>query len=239
MSDLQSDNLILAALPPDEYSAIEHLLEPYPLRIRENLQEAGEEPEWVYFPLQGIISILTVLENGMMIEFATVGREGSTGVPVMVGLDHSTITMISQMPGTAMRMRKKDFLAQSKICPGFATAMNCYAGVMFALLAQSAACNRAHHVDERCARWLLMTHDQAGGNEFPITQEFLAQMLGVSRPSVAASAAALQKAGFVSYHRGEMTIIDRDGLETASCECYEVLVRQFDRLRSCTSNMFG
>jgi CRP-like cAMP-binding protein len=229
--DLQSENLILGAVPPDEYDAIKRLIEPYPLRVRENLQEAGEEPEYVYFPGQGIISVLTVLENGMMIEFATVGREGSTGVPLMVGLEHSTITLVSQMPGTAMRMRSQDFVAELKRRPGFANAMNCYSGVMFALLAQSAACNRAHHVDERCARWLLMTHDQAGGNEFPITQEFLAQMLGVSRPSVAASAAALQKAGLVSYHRGEMTIIDRAALERAACECYRVIGRQFDRLR--------
>lgn len=231
MPDLQSENLILAAIPPEEFGAIEQLLEPYPLRIRENLQEAGEEPEFVYFPRQGIISVLTVLENGMMIEFATVGREGSTGVPLLVGLEHSTITLVSQMGGVAMRMRSRDFLAELKRSPGFAAAMNCYSGVMFALLAQSAACNRAHHVDERCARWLLMTHDQAGGNEFPITQEFLAQMLGVSRPSVAASAAALQRAGLISYHRGEMTVLDRDGLEVASCECYQVIVRQFDRLR--------
>jgi CRP-like cAMP-binding protein len=207
-------------------------MEPYPLRMRENLQEPGEEPEWVYFPTRGIVSVLTVLENGMMIEFATVGREGTTGVPLVVGLDHSNITLVSQMPGSSMRMRARDFMAQLQSSPSFANAIRCYSGVMFALLAQSAACNRAHHVDERCARWLLMTHDQAGGNEFPVTQEFLAQMLGVSRPGVAASAAALQKAGLVSYHRGEMTIIDRPALERAACECYQVIVQQFDRLRA-------
>jgi CRP-like cAMP-binding protein len=228
----QSENLILAAVTPDEFGKLNGLMEPYPLRMRENLQEPGEEPEWVYFPTRGIVSVLTVLENGMMIEFATVGREGTTGVPLVVGLDHSNITLVSQMPGSSMRMRAKDFMAQLQSSPSFANAIRCYSGVMFALLAQSAACNRAHHVDERCARWLLMTHDQAGGNEFPVTQEFLAQMLGVSRPGVAASAAALQKAGLVSYHRGEMTIIDRPALERAACECYQVIVQQFDRLRA-------
>jgi CRP-like cAMP-binding protein len=103
---------------------------------------------------------------------------------------------------------------------------------MFAFLAQSAACNRAHHVDERLARWLLMTHDQAGGDDFRITQEFLAQMLGVSRPSVALSAAALHKASLIDYRRGEITVVDRSGLEAASCECYAVIRAEFDRLRA-------
>lgn len=232
MNALQSENLILAAVAPEDFETLSQLLEPYPLRMRENLQEPGEAPDWVYFPTHGIVSVLTVLENGMMIEFATVGREGTSGVPVFVGLDNSNLTLISQMPGSAMRMRTRDFLASLERSPSFEAAVRCYSGVMFALLAQSAACNRAHHVDERCARWLLMTHDQAGDNEFPVTQEFLAQMLGVSRPGVAASAAALQKAGLVSYHRGEMTIIDRPALERAACECYHVIVDQFDRLRA-------
>lgn len=228
----QSDNLILAAIPPDEYETLREKFEPYPLRMRENLQEAGEEPDWVYFPTRGIISVLTVLENGMMIEFATVGREGTTGVPIAVGLDRSNIALVSQMPGVATRMRARDFRLELERNGGLATAVRAYSGVMFALVAQSAACNRAHHVDERCARWLLMTHDQAGGNEFPVTQEFLAQMLGVSRPGVAASAAALQAAGLISYHRGEMVVIDRAGLEQAACECYRVIVGQFQRMRS-------
>jgi CRP-like cAMP-binding protein len=232
MDEHQSENLILAAVAPEDFATLSQQLQPYPLRMRENLQEPGEEPDWVYFPTQGIISVLTVLENGMMIEFATVGREGTSGVPLVVGLDNSNITLISQMSGHSMRMRTRDFTAFLARSSSFTAAVRCYSGVMFALLAQSAACNRAHHVDERCARWLLMTHDQAGGNEFPVTQEFLAQMLGVSRPGVAASAAALQKAGLVRYHRGEMTIIDRPALERAACECYHVIVEQFDRLRA-------
>jgi len=232
MLPYQSENLILAAVPPRAFEGLGMLLEPYPLRMRENLQEPGEPAEWVYFPTHGIVSVLTVLENGMMIEFATVGREGTTGVPLIVGLEHSNITLVSQMPGLAMRMRARHFMSELERVPEFAAAVRCYSGVMFALLAQSAACNRAHHVDERCARWLLMTHDQAGGNEFPVTQEFLAQMLGVSRPGVAASAAALQKAGLIAYHRGEMTIVDRPALEVAACECYHVIVQQFDRLRA-------
>jgi len=231
----QSESLLLAAVPPDEYRLLSRLLEVVPLRMRETLQEAGDPTDFVYFPLSGIISILTVLENGMMIEFATVGREGTTGVPITLGLANSNIALISQVPGQALRMKTCDFLNAIASGPGLAQAVNCYSGVMYAFLAQSAACNRAHHVDERCARWLLMTHDQSGGNEFPITQEFLAQMLGVSRPSVALSAAALHRAGLINYHRGEMTITDRIGLEKAACECYGVIRTQFDRLRALRS----
>ena len=220
---MKTRNLLLAAVPPEEYEKFGGLLEVHPLRMRETLQEAGEAPDYVYFPVSGIISVLTVLENGMMIEFATVGREGTTGVPVFLGSADSNIAFISQVPGDSLRMKSKDFLAALNGSPGFMEIIKRYSGMMLTLVAQSAECNRAHHVDERCARWLLMTHDQAGDGAFPITQEFLAQMLGVSRPSVALSAAALQKAGLISYHRGEMTILDRPALEKAACECYAVV----------------
>ena len=220
-------NRLLAAVPDDEYDGFRDLLEVCLLRMRETLQEAGDPPEYVYFPTSGIISALTVLENGMMIEFATVGREGTTGVPVFLGMGDSNMAFVSQVPGNAFRLKSKDFLEAIDRSPGLATVIKRYTGVMLALVAQSAACNRAHHVDERCARWLLMTHEQAGDGAFPITQEFLAQMLGVSRPSVALSAAALQKAGLIHYHRGQMTVVDLPGLEKAACECYAVLREHF------------
>jgi CRP-like cAMP-binding protein len=226
----QSENLLLAAVPAEEYEGLRGRLEIQPLRMRETLQEAGDEPDYVYFPTSGIISVLTVLENGMMVEFATVGREGTTGVPVFLGMGLSNLALISQVPGESLRMRSRDFLAEIYRSPGFATVIKRYSGMLLALVAQSAACNRAHQVDERCARWLLMTQDQAG-HEFPITQEFLAQLLGVSRPSVALSAATLQKAGLISYHRGDMTIVDRAGLEKAACECYAVDREHFRRLQ--------
>jgi CRP-like cAMP-binding protein len=227
----QSANTLLSAVVPEEYERMVSLLEPHPLRMRETLQEAGDAAEHVYFPTSGIISLLTVLENGMMIEFATVGTEGTTGVPTLLGLTKSNLALVSQLPGESLRMKTADFEAELQRSPSLAAALRVYGGVMLAILAQSAACNRAHHVDERCARWLLTTHDQAGGNDFPITQEFLAQMLGVSRPSVALSASSLQKAGLIQYHRGEMTVVDRHGLERAACECYSVVHDQFNRLR--------
>lgn len=230
MVTTQSPNHLLAAISPAAYEQVHGFLESYPLRMRETLQEAGDDAEYVYFPTSGIISVLTVLENGMMIEFATIGREGTTGVPVFLGTGDSNMALISQLPGHALRMRSADFLAELTHNVSFLGVIRRYSGMMLALVAQSAACNRAHHVDERCARWLLMTHDQAEGSAFQITQEFLAQMLGVSRPSVALSAAALQRAGLISYRRGEMKIINRIGLEKAACECYAVVRERFCRL---------
>ena len=228
---MKPSNLTLAAVPLDQYEEIRPLLELYALRMRESLQEAGDVPEYVYFPLSGIISVLNVMENGMMIEFATVGREGTTGVPVYLGTGVSNLALVSQLPGHALRMKCDDFLSALEQHAGFEAVMKRYSGVMLALVAQSAACNRAHHVDERCARWLLMTEDQAGKDEtFAITQEFLAQMLGVSRPSVALSAGALQRAGLIRYNRGEMLVLDRGGLEKAACECYAVSREHFARL---------
>jgi CRP-like cAMP-binding protein len=228
---LRHGNLLLAAVPAGEYEDVSGLLEPYTLRMRETLQEAGEAPDYVYFPTSGIISVLTVLESGMMIEFATVGREGTTAVPVLLRLNDSNMAFISQVPGESLRMRSQDFLAAVNRCPVFMAIVKRYSGMMLALVAQSAACNRAHHVDERCARWLLMIQDQAGEEPFPITLEFLTQMLGVSRPSVESSAEALQEAGLINYDRGEMTIVDRLGLEKAACECYAVAREHFRQLQ--------
>lgn len=220
-------NLILQAVTDSDYEQLAPLLYPQPLRMRETLREAGDSADYVYFPISGVISVLTVFESGMMIEFATVGCEGTTGVPLFLGFGQSNTALISQVPGDAFRMGRADFADCIARLPSFAAVMLRYSGLMLALVTQSAACNRAHLVDARCARWLLMTHDQAGRDDFPITREFLAQMLGVSRPSVLLSADALQRANYVNYQRGEMRIIDRRGLEGAACECYAVVREHF------------
>jgi CRP-like cAMP-binding protein len=167
-------NLILAAIAPDEYESVRSVLTAQPLRMRETLQEAGEPPEFVYFPTSGIISALTVMENGMMIEFATVGREGTTGVPPFLGMGDSNMALVSQLPGESLRMTIADFREPLVDSRSLAAIVGRYSGVMLALVAQSAACNRAHNADERCARWLLITHDQSASDQFPITHEFLA-----------------------------------------------------------------
>ncbi len=206
------------------------MLHPHSLRMRETLQEAGEPSEFVYFPTSGIISLLTVLENGSMIEFATVGREGTTGVPLFLHIPNGSLAVISQLAGEALRISAKDFMDQVRDSPIFAAVIGRYAGVLLALAAQSAACNRAHGVAERCARWLLMTHDQARVDEFAITQEFLAQMLGVGRSSVTEVAGSLQEHGIVRYHRGRITILNRARLEEVACECYQVIRKHLESL---------
>ena len=223
----RTGNFILSAISDADYAELAPLLELHALRMRETLREAGEEEAHVYFPVSGVISVLTVLESGMMIEFATVGREGTTGVPTFLEFGNANTALISQVPGDAFRLSRAEFRRCVASLPSFAAVLRRYSGLMLALVAQSAACNRAHHVDARCARWLLMTPDQAGRDEFPITQEFQAQMLGVSRPSVGTSAIALQRAKLVSYRRGQMTILDRRGLELASCECYAIIHKHF------------
>jgi CRP-like cAMP-binding protein len=218
----RTGNRILAALSEPDFEQLATLLDHYPLRMRETLHEAGDPADYVYFPVSGVISLLTVLESGMMIEFATVGAEGTTGVPLFLGFGQANTALISQIPGDAFRLSRANFSDCIRRLATFAAALLHYSGLMLALVSQSAACNRAHHVDARCARVLLITHDQAKRDQFPITQEFLAQMLGVSRPSVTVSAAALQRQSFVNYQRGEMTILDRHGLELAACECYAI-----------------
>ena len=224
-------NLLLASLSADAYARIRRLLEVHPLQMRETLQEAGDSPDYVYFPTRGNISALTVLESGMMVEVATIGREGTTAVPVFLGVGDSTMAFISQLPGEALRMRSEDFLAAISGSPSLNLIMKRYSAVMLGLVSQSAACNRAHQVFQRSARWLLMTHDQTRGEPFPLTQEFLAQMLGVTRASLASSEGELQRAGLISYHRGMMTVVDRAGLERAACECYATIRDRFRRLQ--------
>lgn len=218
-----SGNTLLDSLPRGDYDRMGALMESRPLRMRETLQEAGDPVDYVYFPTSGIVSLLTVLESGMMIEFATVGREGTTGVPVFLAMPQGNMAMVSQLDGDSLRMPAVDFVREVTSSPSFAAIIGRYAGVLLALAAQSAACNRAHDVGARCARWLLMTHDQARRDEFPITQEFLAQMLGVGRSSVSEVAGSLQTRGILTYHRGCVTILDRQRLEAAACECYSVI----------------
>lgn len=223
-------NIILAAVPAQEYDDFRGLLEVCTLEMGETLLEAGEQPDYVYFPTGGVISVVTALENGMRVEFASVGREGSTGVPLFLDMDNASMALVASACGSSLRMRTGDFLGAIERSPSLAAIVRRYTGTLLAFAAQMAACNSGHDVEQRCARRLLLTYDRAGDGAFPLTQEFLAQLLGVSRPSVGLAAAALQKAGLITYHRGEMSIIDRRGLENASCECYRIIREHFRRL---------
>lgn len=225
-------NRLLAVLPNGERDRVEGAMERVPVRPHDLLHPPGERMRHVYFPLVGVISLMTPLQDGSFIETATVGNEGMVGLYAFLGGgvigNHQAM---GQVPGEALRMEADHFRAEieddrSKL----RDVMFAYARALFAQISQGVACNGAHSIQERCARWLLETHDRAGGDRFELTQEFLSDMLGVRRPSVTVAARTLQQAGLIEYQRGQITVLDRSGLEQASCECYRVITEEYRRL---------
>ena len=179
-----------------------------------------------------VVSLLTMMESGDAIEVGTVGNEGFAGLPVLL---ESTVSpasahALAQIPGEAVRMRVGPFREALRREPPLQGLLFRYANAFVTEIAQSAACNRLHTIDQRCCRWLLMTHDRVGSDYIALTQEFLAQMLGVRRASVNAVAGLLQRTGLIRYSRGRITVLDRKGLEKASCECYQVIHREYERM---------
>lgn len=223
-------NKLLAALPSSEYERLLPHLEAVSLSFKQYIYKPNEPIQHVYFPNSGIISMLIVMEDGSTVEVATIGNEGMIGTPILLGADQISAETFVQLSGDAMRMKVDVFRSEVTSGSPLYNLLLRYTLALINQLAQSAACNRLHSIEERCCRWLLLTQDRAESDEFSLTQEFLAQMLGVRRASVSEVAAILQKAGFIHYHRGRMTILDRQALEAASCECYQVVKAEFDRL---------
>jgi CRP-like cAMP-binding protein len=223
-------NRLLSSLPRADYERILPDLKAVPLKFRISLHEPGDKMPYVYFPNTGVISMLTVMEDGAAVEIATIGNEGMADLFVFLGLEESDSRLLIQVPGSAMRMESARFRRHIEELPSLRALLDYYAVALFALVAQSAACNRMHPMVERCARWLLMTHDRVDAPAFPMTHDFLSEMLGVRRPSVSVAAAALRDAGLITYRRGKVTVLDRSGLEAASCECYRLIRERFDRL---------
>ncbi|KAF3888979.1 MULTISPECIES: Crp/Fnr family transcriptional regulator [Nostocales] len=223
-------NRLLGAIPPEEYQRLLPHLKPVFLEYKQILYQPNEPIEHVYFPNNGVISLLTVMENGEAVEVATVGNEGMIGLPVFLEANTIPGQAFSQIPGEALQMRADVFKREVTSASPLFKLLQSYTQALFNLIAQSAACNRLHSIEERFCRWMLMTQDRVGSNEFPLTHEFLGQMLGVRRASVSVVAATIQKAGFISYRRGKMSILDREGLEDITCECYGIVKAEFDRL---------
>ncbi len=221
-------NRLLAALPPEAYEQLPPVLEHVALSFKQTLQEPDIPMSHVYFPLSGVVSILVVLEDETSIEVATVGNEGMVGLPVFLGSDAMPTRSIVQIPGEALRMSSETFGQTLTHLEPLRDILQRYTQAMFMLVAQSVACNRVHNISQRCARWLLTTQDRVGTNEFPLTQEFLSEMLGVRRAGVSEVASELQQAGLIRYHRGIITIMDREGLEARSCECYRIINEEFE-----------
>lgn len=222
-----AQNKILTALPYESYILLLPKLENVPLVFKQVIYKPGELIQHVYFPLSGVVSLLTILADGTETEVGIVGNEGVTGISVFLGVDATSIKALVQIPGDAMRMRTSDFKA-ALLNGALHNLLQRYTQTLIGQISQTVACNSNHSVEERCSRWLLMCHDRAKSDHFPITQEFLSHMLGVRRASVTVVAGMLQKAGLISYSRGRMTILDRPGLEEVSCECYERITLEFD-----------
>lgn len=223
-------NKLLSALPDEEFHAIEPQLKKVPLVFRQSLYEPEQPIGEVYFPVSGVLSLVNEPESGEVVEFATVGREGMAGLPVLLGGDSMPSHTFVQVEGEAFRMEAKAFRKAVEENPAFHTTLMRYTLALLNQIAQSTSCNRLHEVQERCARWLLQTHDRVESDTFVLTQEFLSQMLGVHRPTVTVAAGMLAKAGLIDYTRGKITIMNRKGLEAASCSCYGLIVREYERL---------
>jgi CRP-like cAMP-binding protein len=225
-------NRILSSVSRDLQIRLLPRMEKTALSVRQILYEAGEPITHAWFPLSGVVSLLIGLKGGQRVEVATVGNEGVAGIPLLLGEDRGPLRAVCQVAGQALRMHTDSFRRSLEEHPEFAELVRRYAQAMFDQVAQTTACNRVHSVQQRMCCWLLMTHDRVGASEFQLTQEFLAQMLGVRRPSVTVAAGHLQRSGLIRYQRGRIQIADRAGLESGACECYDSLRRELDRLLS-------
>ena len=224
------ENRLLAALPRQEYSRLRPHLEKVSLRLRDILYEPSGPIPHVYFPLDGVVSLVIIMDGGFSLEVGIIGNEGMVGTPVFLGCQSSLTRAISQVPGDALRMETTVFQEEILRRGALHGLVQRSTQAMINQVSQSTVCNHRHSVKKRMCRWLLMSHDRVGTDEFPLTHEFLAQMLGVRRPTVTAAAGSLQAAGLIRYHRGRVTVLDRKAMEAASCECYGMVAAELDRL---------
>jgi len=225
-------NRLLAALPDEDFHRILPCLTIVPIRAKKVLQKQGEPLRQVYFPNGGVCSITTVLADGTTVEAATVGDEGMLGVEAFLTDDAiAPGETVVQVPDTdAMMLSAEDLRREVAEHGALHDLLGRYTQIVIAQMMQTTACNVLHQVQQRCARWLLMTHDRMHGDNFNLSHEFLAVMLGVQRPTVSVVAATLQNAGLIRYSHGRVTVRDRLGLEAAACECYPIIRAHFDRM---------
>jgi CRP-like cAMP-binding protein len=224
-------NRLLRALSPAERQPLLPALELIALHMRDVLLEPAVPIPCVYFPLHGVVSLISTLGDGTQVEVATIGNEGLVGLPLVLYANTIPFTAFVQVPGEALRIDAEVF---GRLLHEGSGALHQlfyrYTQALFNQLAQHVVCNRLHRIAQRCARWLLLTHDRVGRDDFPLTHEFLALMLGVRRASVTEVAGRLQRAGLIRYRLGVIEVLDRVGLEAASCECYGVIKQEYDRL---------
>lgn len=223
-------NSLLAALSPDDYALISVSLTPVDLEKGRLLYDPGDVIETVYFPHNCVISLMTLMENGAAIESATIGREGALGLMTAFSPRQALSRAIVQVAGGASRMSAAALFEAGQRSPALRQVIDRHSDALFGHAAQSVACNALHSVEARFCRWLLTCHDRIDDNTVGLTQEFLADMLGVQRTTVTAVAGALQAKGLIRYRRGVVDILDRHGLEVMTCECYGSVRRLYERL---------
>jgi CRP-like cAMP-binding protein len=217
-----ADNSLLAALPSAVRQRLKADRAPVNLEFSETLSEAGEPIRHVYFPIDGFISLITPAKGRGQLEIGLVGSEGMLGVPLLLGVNVSPLRALVQGAGRAWRVDAATLQQELALNTGLRSALNRYLYVFLAQLMQTATCTRFHLIESRLARWLLMTRDRAHSNQFRITHEFLALMLGVRRVGVTSAASALQLRKLIRYRRGDISILDVRGLERAACDCYAI-----------------
>lgn len=223
-------NRLLGAMPPEDRARLGRRMQLVRLAAGQHLADGGAPVRTVYFPESAVMSMVATMGDGTSVEVATVGVEGLVGLPALLGTGSLPMMVLVQVAGEAWRIDADVFRHEVGRSDALREAADRYVQGLIVQIAQTVACNRLHPVGERAARWLLMTADRVGADEFHLTQEFLATMLGVHRPSVTVAAGELQRDGAISYHRGHVTIADRDRLEQAACECYRAIRAEFDRL---------
>jgi CRP-like cAMP-binding protein len=224
-------NRLLATLSPDEMSRLEGDLEQLPLAVEDTMFGPNEKIEHVYFPTSAVLSLLAT-DNEGMIEVGTIGNEGMAGLAVFHGAESSPHRCVCQVAGTSLRVAVKAFRRELPALPHFQDRLLRYSQCFFNDVAQSVACNSLHSVEQRCARWLLMTHDRVGGQTFQLKQSFLSYMLATPRNSVSAAATALAKRGLIRYSRAKIEVRDREGLQAAACACYRITQASYEQLLS-------
>jgi len=223
-------NRILAPLPKAEFARLAPSLDRVALQPGEVLYHPDRPIKHVYFPESCVVSIVAVMSDGSAVETATVGREGMVGLAIFLGTDRVSAQAFCQVPGDAFRLAARVLQRETRRGRRLPALLGLYTQTLIVQIARSAACNRLHPLRQRCARWLLQTHDRVGADTFPFTHRFLSQMLGVRRATVTSLTGALEREGLIENHYGRITIRDRRALEGAACECYWVIRRELERL---------
>ncbi len=223
-------NRLLAALSSETYQNLKPHLQSVELPQHQILYHAGEEYNYAYFPSHAIISTVAIMENGSTTEIGVIGNEGMVGLPIILNTTYTNSTAIVQVGGTGLRIAAKRLQEEMERNREFKQALMSYVQARIIQLGQTAACNRYHTIEQRFARWMLMVRDSIGKDQFKLTQEFISQMLGVRRTGVTEVASRFQEQGIIQYRRGLITITDPEKLEASACECYQLIVNEFDRL---------